>query len=270
MLSIANQPPTHRHDASSLLSLAQRSTELRSKAGLRHWLESEVQDFIPHAFVVIAWGDLAGDGASHEVIAVQPELEALLERQVAEQIRPMFGRWIASEGLPVTLRAEELGQPPGGLAWAGDARYVLAHGITDRRGAYDCLYAFFGPEALCGATSQEAARVLLPFIDAGFRQLTFIVDPGEDSAEALAAFTMPAAAPTNTRQVPADSTQELSARELEVMRWVGLGKTNSEIGSILSLSTFTVKNHMRRIYQKLDVMNRAQAVGCLKRLDGPR
>ena len=270
MLSTANQPPIRRHDASSLLSLAQRSTELRSKAGLRRWLQWEVQEFIPHAFVVIAWGDLGSDGASHEVIAVHPELEALLERQVAEQIRPMFDRWLACDGAPVTLSAEELGKPAGGLAWAGDARYVLAHGIKDRRGAYDCLYAFFGPEAVGGAKSQEASRVLLPFIDAGFRQLTFTVDPEEESAEALAAFTLPAMTRKETWPATADALHELSARELEVMKWVRLGKTNSEIGSILSLSTFTVKNHMRRIYQKLDVMNRAQAVGCMKRLEGLR
>jgi DNA-binding CsgD family transcriptional regulator len=47
-----------------------------------------------------------------------------------------------------------------------------------------------------------------------------------------------------------------------------MGKTNSEIAMILHLSTFTVKNHMRRIYKKLDVLNRAQAVGSLDRMQG--
>jgi DNA-binding CsgD family transcriptional regulator len=60
----------------------------------------------------------------------------------------------------------------------------------------------------------------------------------------------------------------LSARELEIMQWVRMGKTNSEIAMILHLSTFTVKNHMRRIYKKLDVLNRAQAVGSLDRMQG--
>jgi DNA-binding CsgD family transcriptional regulator len=44
------------------------------------------------------------------------------------------------------------------------------------------------------------------------------------------------------------------------MEWVGKGKTNSEIGMILNISPFTVKNHLQRIFKKLDVMNRAQAV----------
>jgi DNA-binding CsgD family transcriptional regulator len=54
---------------------------------------------------------------------------------------------------------------------------------------------------------------------------------------------------------------ELSAREAEILRWIALGKTNPEIGSILNISSFTVKNHVQRILKKLDVTNRTQAVG---------
>jgi transcriptional regulator EpsA len=52
----------------------------------------------------------------------------------------------------------------------------------------------------------------------------------------------------------------LTAREIEVLLWVTKGKSNHEIGVILALSTLTIKNHMQRIYKKLDVHNRAQAV----------
>ena len=51
----------------------------------------------------------------------------------------------------------------------------------------------------------------------------------------------------------------LSEREAEIIRWVRLGKTNYEIGIILGISAFTVKNHLQRIFRKLDVSNRAQA-----------
>ena len=44
------------------------------------------------------------------------------------------------------------------------------------------------------------------------------------------------------------------------MHWVSIGKTNAEIGSILDISAFTVKNHLQRIFKKLDVFNRMQAV----------
>jgi len=57
---------------------------------------------------------------------------------------------------------------------------------------------------------------------------------------------------------------ELSAREHEILDWVRLGKTNEEIGRILDISAFTVKNHLQRIYRKMDVLNRAQAIGKLE------
>ena len=59
----------------------------------------------------------------------------------------------------------------------------------------------------------------------------------------------------------------LSERERQIMTWVALGKTNPEIGCILSISEFTVKNHMKSIFGKLDVTNRAQAVAKLTRMD---
>lgn len=52
----------------------------------------------------------------------------------------------------------------------------------------------------------------------------------------------------------------LSKREVEILHWVSRGKTNWEIGMILGISGFTVKNHIANIHSKLQVVNRAQAV----------
>jgi DNA-binding CsgD family transcriptional regulator len=51
----------------------------------------------------------------------------------------------------------------------------------------------------------------------------------------------------------------LSARETEVMEWVANGKTNAEIGQILGISPYTVKNHMVSIFIKLGASNRVEA-----------
>jgi DNA-binding CsgD family transcriptional regulator len=53
----------------------------------------------------------------------------------------------------------------------------------------------------------------------------------------------------------------LTSREQEILRWIHLGKSNIEIGTILSISPLTVKNHVQKILRKLNVQNRAQAVG---------
>jgi DNA-binding NarL/FixJ family response regulator len=51
-----------------------------------------------------------------------------------------------------------------------------------------------------------------------------------------------------------------SARELQVLELVGEGKSNKEIATSLEISDETVKTHLRHLYEKLGVSDRAQAV----------
>lgn len=52
----------------------------------------------------------------------------------------------------------------------------------------------------------------------------------------------------------------LSPRELEVLACLARGKSNKEIGRILSISDQTVKNHLSSVLRKLAVSDRTQAV----------
>lgn len=55
----------------------------------------------------------------------------------------------------------------------------------------------------------------------------------------------------------------MTAREIECLRWVAAGKTDSEIGIILSIAATTVKFHVDRARSKLGARTRAQAVARL-------
>jgi DNA-binding NarL/FixJ family response regulator len=52
----------------------------------------------------------------------------------------------------------------------------------------------------------------------------------------------------------------LTARELEILNYVGKGYLDKEIAAALELSVFTVHNHLKNIYEKLGVHNRTEAV----------
>jgi len=52
----------------------------------------------------------------------------------------------------------------------------------------------------------------------------------------------------------------LSAREVEIMDVISRGLTNTQIARSMYLSEKTVKNHINRIFGKLGVTNRAQAI----------
>jgi DNA-binding NarL/FixJ family response regulator len=53
---------------------------------------------------------------------------------------------------------------------------------------------------------------------------------------------------------------ELTSRELEVLRGISEGKANKGIASALSISEHTVKNHIKSILSKLDASDRTDAV----------
>src|SRR4051812_47393484 len=59
---------------------------------------------------------------------------------------------------------------------------------------------------------------------------------------------------------PAGPPDDLSDRELEVLRLIALGHTNSEIAQHLFLSTRTVETHRAHIQQKINHTSRAELV----------
>jgi LuxR family transcriptional regulator, maltose regulon positive regulatory protein len=60
--------------------------------------------------------------------------------------------------------------------------------------------------------------------------------------------------------------QPLSERELEVMGLIAAGLTNQQISDHLYISLNTVKTHVKNIYQRLEVTNRAQAIARSRQL----
>jgi DNA-binding response OmpR family regulator/DNA-binding CsgD family transcriptional regulator len=54
-------------------------------------------------------------------------------------------------------------------------------------------------------------------------------------------------------------SHSLTTREAEVLLWISRGKSNREIGEILTISPRTVNKHLEQIFVKLGVENRASA-----------
>lgn len=62
----------------------------------------------------------------------------------------------------------------------------------------------------------------------------------------------------------------LTAREGDVLKWIARGKSNRDIGEILTLSPRTVNKHLEQVYVKLGVENRASAAVIASRMLGVR
>lgn len=117
------------------------------------------------------------------------------------------------------------------LAEAGAAGYVAREGsIEDLVGAVECVSR---GEVLC---SPEAAATL-------FRRVAALAHEGG----------------------PEPIEESLTARELDVLHLIEAGCSNKEIASTLSIALPTVKNHVHRILEKLDVHNRTEAAARARR-----
>jgi transcriptional regulator EpsA len=121
------------------------------------------------------------------------------------------------------------------------ANVVLAHGTYDVFGKLASFFAFACQSGTVGARQAHLAELVVPFLHLAWVR-TQINRPAETSASSPGA-------------------RLLTPREQEILKWIHVGKSNIEIGTILAISPLTVKNHVQKILRKLNVQNRTQAVG---------
>jgi transcriptional regulator EpsA len=163
----------------------------------------------------------------------------------ASLVSKLADHWVQRQFAPFVCAMESLGETAAAtglreLAKAGAAE-LLVHGTHDADGEVTSLTVFACQAATAGAREIYLAQLLNPSLHAAWVR-----------AQARRAATDPRSSATGSI---------LTERERGILRWVYLGKSNGEIGAILGISALTVKNHVQKILRKLNVVNRAQAVG---------
>ncbi|GAA2695820.1 response regulator [Actinoplanes palleronii] len=122
-------------------------------------------------------------------------------------------------------------------------------------------------------TTYESDRDILRAIEAGASGYLLKDATPAELAEAVRAAARgetvlaPSVASTLVRQVRSPAPPALSARETEVLRLVAAGLTNADIGKRLFIAEATVKTHLLRVFNKLDVADRTAAVTTAMRHD---
>lgn len=132
-----------------------------------------------------------------------------------------------------------------------DARVVILSGDVEREtvvAAVNCGASGYLPKTLHGETIMHALRLIM---SGG----TFY--PSDVLARS------PAAAASAFQPGGERPFRALTEREAEVLRLLAEGNSNKLIARRMDLTEITVKSHLRNIYRKLGVNNRAQAVAAV-------
>jgi transcriptional regulator EpsA len=124
------------------------------------------------------------------------------------------------------------------------ATQLLVHGLHDSDGRAISLFTFACRPGSVGPRQAYLAQLLAPALHAAWVR-TQLQRRGDGS--------------TGSDKSVGQSV--LTVRELDILKWIYLGKSNFEIGAILKISPLTVKNHVQKILRKLNVVNRTQAIG---------
>lgn len=256
-------------DLGPVLQVVQRSLTIRSHYELLNWLQEDVQRFIPHDVIIVAWGDFSLGMICYDVVSPLHGVrtDSFSEKMMLPFANTLFSRWLACGHTPFTISSSsgfvfDQFEAAAHIEPLRQLSIGLVHGIKDQRGRHDCLYILLGHAELGEGKPHDSLRFMLPFIDTAFRQIAHLPEQYYEQQRPL---SLQESNPSPDNDFNVNSpVGGLSGREMEIMEWVRMGKTNHEIGMILDISAFTVKNHMQRIFKKLDVLNRAQAVSKLE------
>ncbi|MEZ0211234.1 MAG: XrtB/PEP-CTERM-associated transcriptional regulator EpsA [Methylophilus sp.] len=234
-----------------VLHAIQTSYAIKRHVDLFNWLKQDIHPLMRHDVLLAAWGYFSTGDLHFDVCSSLPDVttQCLLQDSaiVNYLMCNLYKRWIENEEKWYVVNQFDASgihaQSPNPFTQQLKKMHsLMVYGVRDTRRQADCIYVFFDrakefhvPDQLLG--------MIMPHLDAATRRVEHLkpIVKDEDLLDSMA-------------------QGGLSDREQEILHWVRSGKTNLEIGMILEISANTVKNHLKRIFQKLDVSCRAQAV----------
>jgi DNA-binding NarL/FixJ family response regulator len=143
------------------------------------------------------------------------------------------------------------------LASLPDTRVLVLTTYADDEFLFPALKAGARGYLTKDATAEEIEHAIRALI-AGHTHLDPTVQ--QRLVTAVLQQTLPTPTAELAKTSPPDVPDELTPREVEVLKLIAAGLSNNEIADQLVLSNATVKTHINRIFYKTGARDRAQAV----------
>jgi transcriptional regulator EpsA len=230
-----------------LLFAVESSLQVNKRFQFFLWAQGVLQTFLPHAKLICAYGDLDAGQYTIDVFSsdnVATAQSDTVDASVEAFVELALAHWDANGRTPLLLSSEAQAQTPDEpvvqAVWEAGLGHVMAHGTAELQGPNASFFVFARLPKAPRRRAADVLEIMLPHLHLAMFRCA------RDELKARAA-----AAPKGPT---------LSQREVQIMRGVRDGLTNSDIGLQLDISPLTVKNHVQRILRKLGVGNRIQAV----------
>lgn len=241
--------PNTKYKWDTMIEIIQRSYRIQTHLDFYEWHQDYVAKTFPHEALIAVWGDF-DDGTLHYDICSKDK--NIRTQHIFEQrgnfdhfVRYLYKNWVNNGKRwykldDFTAKIDEADLPHFFSKKMPQALSMLVYGVNDIRGNNDCIYIFLSDKKDFHAPDL-ALGMIMPHLDAALSRIeSFQFEIEEKTGNYV--------------------SQGLTEREHEILHWVKMGKTNTEISMILSISLNTVKNHLKHIFTKLDVSSRAHAV----------
>jgi transcriptional regulator EpsA len=226
------------------------SLRVHARTHFFSWTQGLLQSLIRHELLIctLCHGKppaFRADGFS--MTAPEPSTFSDLFLRDTAVAPALLKAWEERRYQPVVLEPGNAALPGGAFTRELErigATQLLVHGVHDAEGRAVSLFTFACRPGSVGARQAYLAQLLAPALHAAWVRTQLQRQP--DGAVAAD---------------KAVGQSVLTVRELDILKWIYVGKSNFEIGAILKISPLTVKNHVQKILRKLNVVNRTQAIG---------
>ena len=239
-----------------LVHLIETSIEVQRRYQFFVWSQSSLQTFVPHQLSICgAWKRVRKQMQleAFNTISVPSAVLATLTDGQSSLMQRVVGAWVENRGKPLALDLASLSGRPveqarDELLEAGFLE-LLVHGVSrpQRVSELETLFIFASPGSRSTDHQRTYLDMLIPHLHATYLRVQSVEREMNDS---------PPLAPAG----PGPARSAITEREKQILGWVREGMSNHEIGTELSISPLTVKNHVQKILRKLGAANRAQAV----------
>lgn len=243
---VTEEPALTHEERLSLMQIIDASLKVKMRHHFFSWSQGVVQFLVPHEILVCGMSGSSDPGMhmyffSSSRYFKQDQFNAVCDAETG-LMRHMISHW-DSHGQPCLIgkSGHSATCNPAWLALleTHELRNAAAHGIRGADGTIKSFFCFSRVKEPFPTRLTYILHVLTPFFDATWsRVLAQEERDGQISVRAKVAVT---------------------GREMQILSHLKDGRTNLEIAALLGISSHTVKNHVRKILQKLGVQSRAQA-----------